>query len=343
MAFEYNIDNRSLVGQVTKNNKKWFVGLYIRLSKEDGDKIESNSVINQRSMLTDYVSENIDFNLVDTFIDDGYTGTNFNRPAFIRMIEQIKSKNINCVVVKDLSRFGRDYIGVGKYLEQLLPFLNCRFISILDNLDSVERPNEISSVFVRFKHIMNDHYSNEISLKIRNVFDAQRREGKLVSAFAPYGYSKNPNDCHKLIIDDEVAGVVRDIFQWRLDGNSAEVISKKLNDLGILSPGLYRKKKGYYKNHNMNCGSLWRPNTVRKILKNMVYIGTLQQKKKTTRNYKDRNPIYLDTNNYITVKNTHDPIIDNWIFNKIQEMNKYRTRRVIGSNFVYLFTGFYWY
>lgn len=318
----------------------WNTGLYIRLSQEDSNKTESDSVINQRSMLTTFINDNASLKLIDAYIDDGFTGTDFNRPAFTKMIKDIKDNKINCVIVKDLSRFGRDYIGVGNYLEQLFPFLNCRFISILDNLDSMERPNEISSVFVRFKHIMNDHYSKEISLKTRAVCDMYRREGKFMCAFAPYGYKKHPENKHKLIFDEEAADVVKSIFKWRIDGFGITGLSKKLNRLGILSPGLYRKEKGIYKNHNTSCGTLWHPNTVKRILRNIIYTGTLKQKKSTTRNHKDKRVIQIKDDEQITVHNTHDAIVSLEDFNTIQKLFSKSITTSGNTEQLHLFSGF---
>ncbi len=335
---KYYTNNKSIV---TKEDKTiWKTALYIRLSRDDSDKVESDSVVNQRNLLTDYINENIEFKLTNTYIDDGYTGTNFNRPRFNEMINDIQTGKINCVIVKDLSRFGRDYIGAGKYLEQLLPALECRFISILDALDSFERPNEISSVFVQFKNIMNDHYSSEISQKLRCYYDIQRKKGKLVSAFAPYGYIKDPKDHSHLIIDNEVADVVRNIFYWALSGMGSVRISQKLNDFGILPPGLYRKEKGVYKSYNMNCGLLWRPNSVRTILNNKVYMGVLEQKKYTTRNHKDRKRIYLDDKERIKVLNTHEPIVDEKTFCDVENSFKKCVRTSPNEDKLYVFTGF---
>ncbi len=325
---------------LNKADTTFRTALYIRLSREDGDKIESDSVTNQRNLLTNYANEKADFEIIDTYIDDGYTGTNFDRPGFNRMLEDIKSGKVNCVIVKDLSRFGRDYIQAGNYLEQLFPFLKCRFISILDNLDSFERPNEIGSVFVRFKHIMNDHYSSEISKKLRYVYDKQRKEGKLVSSFAPYGYKKDPEDKHHLIIDDEVADIVRNIYSWYLQGMGVIRIAQNLNSIGIIPPGVYRREKGLYKSNHSNCGSLWRPNAIRHILSSKVYIGVLEQKKYTTRNYKDRIKKITPERKRFFVSDTHEPIIDKIIFGKVQENYKKCIRTSPNQDRVYLFSGF---
>lgn len=334
--FDTSIINNTIVTNISLFN----TGLYIRLSREDNDKAESNSVINQRNLLIEYANNQLDLKLVETYIDDGYTGTNFNRPGFIRMFEDIKSGKINCLIVKDLSRFGRNYLDVGNYLEQLFPFFKCRFISVLDNLDSHKRPNEISSVFVQFKNLMNDHYSSEISQKLRYLFDAQRRDGKLVSSYASYGYRKDPNDKHQLIIDDEAAEVVKNIFQWFLSGMSVVRISQKLNSLKIMPPSIYRKEKGYYNIRNINNNSIWHPFTIKKILVNIVYIGILDQKKSTTRNHKDRKIYKLDKKDRIIVPNTHEAIIDKITFYEIQKRFSMNTRTSPNEKKLQLFTGF---
>ncbi len=323
-----------------KSDTRFRTALYIRLSREDGDKIESDSVTNQRNLLTNYANEKADYKIIDTYIDEGYTGTNFDRPAFNRMLEDIKTGKVNCVIVKDLSRFGRDYIQAGNYLEQLFPFLKCRFISILDNLDSFERPNEIGSVFVRFKHIMNDHYSSEISLKLRHVFDAQRKEGKLVSVYAPYGYKKDLEDNHHLVIDEDVADNVRNIYSWCLSGMGVIRIAQKLNTLKISPPNLYKKEIGVFKTFHSRCGYLWRPDTVRNILSNKVYMGDLEQKKHTTLNYKEREIIYLYDEDRILVKNTHEPIIARQTFNEVRMRFEKCTRTSPNEDKLYLFSGF---
>ncbi len=315
------------------STQQYAVGLYIRISREDGDKAESDSVTNQRGLLSNYVNDKPDMMISNTYIDDGYTGTNFNRPSFKRMLSDIKSGKINCVIVKDLSRLGRDYIQAGNYLEQLFPFLNCRFISILDNLDSFERPDEMKGIFVRFKHIMNDYYSSEISRKVRRAFDEQRKEGKLVSAFAPYGYIKDPNDIHKLIVDEEAAKIVKQIYDWCLEGMGVIKISQRLNNLEILAPRQYM-------NHKCSSALKWGPSTVRRILSNKAYIGMLEQKKRTTLDHKNREIIYVPENQRIIVEGTHEPIISKNIFNKVQRNFQRCTRTSPDKDKLYLFSGF---
>ncbi len=178
----------------------------------------------------------------------------------------------------------------------------------------------MNSIFVRFKHIMNDYYSSEISKKVRIAFDDQRKEGKLVSAFAPYGYKKDPDDIHHLIIDSDVVHIVSNIFDWYISGMGVIRIAQRLNDLKILSPGMYRRKRGIYKSNHSRCGELWRPQTITKMLKNKTYIGCMDQKRHTTLDYKNRKKIYLKEDERILVKNTHQAIIEKETFEKVQSI-----------------------
>ena len=186
-------------------NKNWTAALYVRLSVEDGDKGESNSVINQKQLLSDYISENNDFNFYDYYVDDGYSGTDFDRPAFKRLLDDMKNKKFNTIIVKDLSRLGRNYIEVGNYIEQIFPLFNIRFIAINDNIDSYGDPTSVNNVIVPFKNLINDEYCRDISNKIRSVLTMKKRRGEYVAAFTPYGYIKDPKDNHHLIIDEEAA------------------------------------------------------------------------------------------------------------------------------------------
>lgn len=279
--------------------------------------------------------------MCDVFIDDGYTGTNYKRPGFIRMMSAIENDEANCIIVKDLSRFGRNYIETGRYLEEVLPQYNCRFISILDNLDSYENPQAISGIFVQFKNIMNDHYSSQISQSMRYAYDEMRKQGKLVSANAPFGYIKDPLDRHHLVIDREAAEIIRNIYNWKLSGMGVTKIAQKLNSLGVLSITRYFKEKGIYKNTSSTRGSLWDPTSVRRILNNKVYMGMLEQKKYTFRSHKDKKKRFLDEKDRIVVYNTHEPIIDTKLFYSIQkQFNKdYKTITAPNEQMVHKFSG----
>ena len=226
-------------------NKIWQAALYLRLSREDGDKEESDSVVNQKELLNQFISLEPDIVVYDVYVDDGWSGTNFERPDFIRMMQDMKEGKVNCVIVKDLSRFGRNYIDVGQYIEKIFPLLDIRFISVTDNLDSVKNPQTMNTIMVPFKNLINDEYCRDISNKVRSSLDMKRKQGKHIGSFACYGYQKDPEDHNHLVIDEEAAEVVRDIFQWYISGMSILSISQKLNAMGVPNPSCYNKIHGF--------------------------------------------------------------------------------------------------
>ena len=262
-------------------NKIWQAALYLRLSREDGDKEESDSVVNQKELLNQFISLEPDIVVYDVYVDDGWSGTNFERPDFIRMMQDMKEGKVNCVIVKDLSRFGRNYIDVGQYIEKIFPLLDIRFISVTDNLDSVKNPQTMNTIMVPFKNLINDEYCRDISNKVRSSLDMKRKQGKHIGSFACYGYQKDPEDHNHLVIDEEAAEVVRDIFQWYISGMSILSISQKLNAMGVPNPSCYKKIHGLkYKNRYENIGmGKWPDSSVRRILGNQMYIGNLVQGK----------------------------------------------------------------
>ena len=199
------------------SGKIWNTALYIRLSREDGDKMESESVKSQREMLRNFLLKNPDLKLYDEYIDDGYTGTNFNRDSFERMFNDIRANKVDCVIVKDLSRLGRNHIETSKYIEIVFPMLKVRFIAINDQIDSFLNPQSINNVIVPFKNLLNDEYCRDISMKIRSSLTIKRENGQYIGSFACYGYIKDPNDKHKLIVDEEAADNVRMIYKMFLE------------------------------------------------------------------------------------------------------------------------------
>ena len=212
----------------TLNSESMYkAALYIRLSVEDGDKAESNSVTNQRMLLTEFLKENPDIELYDYYIDDGYSGTDFSRPSFERLLEDLYSKRFNTVIVKDLSRLGRNYIEVGNYIEKVFPLFNIRFIAINDQIDSIKNPESVNSVIVPFKNLINDEYCRDISNKIKAVLNVKMKKGEYVGAYAPYGYIKDPEDIHHLIVDEDAAKVVKMIFDLTLNGYGKLIVEVK--------------------------------------------------------------------------------------------------------------------
>lgn len=302
----------------------WKAGLYLRLSQKDGD-TESDSIGNQKEIALGYLEKEQDIILKRIYIDDGFSGLNFDRPDFQEMMEDLRQGAINCVLVKDLSRFGRDYLGVGQYLEREFPLLDVRFISILDHLDSYRRPDDMGNVLVPIKSIMNEEYCRDISRKIRSVLTTKRKNGEFIGNYAPYGYKKKPKNKHQLIIDEKVAWVVQKIFDLFVEGMPLMQISKTLNAEGIKTPSQYKVEQGFenFGKHSSNgkmCGKSWSITSIRRILTDEVYIGNLVQGQYKNKSYKLQKLTPVDKESWITVKNTHEPIIDQHIFNLAQDI-----------------------
>jgi DNA invertase Pin-like site-specific DNA recombinase/DnaJ-domain-containing protein 1 len=313
------------------------VAIYLRLSKEDGDlsfstngKAESDSINNQRDLILGYLAKHPEMEIIEEYKDDGKTGTNFDRAEFQRMLDDLKTGKVNCVIVKDLSRFGRDYIDCGYYIDKLFPELGIRFISINDNYDS-SNASSSDNLVVPFKNLMNDSYSRDISMKVRSNFDAKRKRGDFISNFAPYGYVKSEDNKNQLVIDEYAAEIVRDIFKWKIDGLSPAMIAQQLNDMGILSPMEYKRSCGI--NFPIPDGSQpgWNHITVRRILQNEVYVGILAQGKRTTPNYKTKKFVYKSEDEWTRVEGTHTPIISRRDFELVQELLKEDTRACNGT------------
>ena len=226
------------------NTKIYNADLYLRLSKEDGDKEESDSITNQKELIFDYLKSMEDIKIHEVRVDDGYSGVNFNRPAFQQMLEDIKAGKVDCVITKDLSRFGRNHIEVGKYLEKIFPYLGVRFIAINDNYDSARSDTQTDNIIIPFKNLINDAYCRDISIKIRSNLEVKRKKGDFVGAFAPYGYRKSEADKNRLEIDEEAAENVRRIFRMYLQGSSAYKIAEVLNGEDVLTPMDYKKERG---------------------------------------------------------------------------------------------------
>lgn len=271
----------------------------------------------QRAISERFLGDHAEIRTHDFCIDDGWSGTDFERPSFRRMLSDITSKKINCVVVKDLSRFGRNYVDAGKYLETVFPLFKVRFIAVNDFIDSIANPQSMNNVIVPFKNIMNDEYCRDISIKVRSALDVRRKQGKFIGSFAAYGYQKDKSDHNKLVIDEEAARTVRIIFQKLLEGYSILAIARELNEQEIPNPSAYKAQKGLSRNTK---GELWVDSTVRRILTSEVYIGNLIQKKNEIVSYKIHLAKTVDVRNRIVVENTHEPIISHEEFEKVQSL-----------------------
>ena len=258
--------------------KTWKVGKYIRLSRDDGNS-ESESITNQRKILNEHIPDFFedDYDIIDEYIDDGRTGTSDDtRPDFLRLIEDVKRGRINCIITKNLSRAFRNSANQGKFLEEFIPLYNTRFISLYEpRIDTFLNPEIVHSLEVSITGFINEQYAYKTSMDIRRTFDMKRKKGEFIGAFAPYGYKKNPENKNALIIDEEAAEVVREIFHWFVnEGMSKYGITRRLNELGVLNPAAYKRKKGlnYANPQKMLNDGLWSEKTVATILANEVYI-----------------------------------------------------------------------
>lgn len=320
---------------------KWKIAMYLRLSKEDGDKDESDSISSQRALVSDYVRRNIkNGEIIGEFVDDGYTGTNFKRPRFKEMIDLADKGEVNCIIVKDLSRFGRDYIGVGEYLEKYFPLKDIRFIAINDGYDT-ESATSNDDFIMPIKNIFNAQYSKDISKKVKSSFRSLQSEGKFVGAFACYGYIKDPKDRHKILIDEPAAQVVQEIFSLYNRGMGKISIARKLNDKNVPCPSEYKRLNGmnYTNGQRTELTKYWTYSTINNILKNEIYIGNMVQNKsirKTVRGKARKN----DEDNWIVIEGTHEPVIILKDWNIAQELLKRNTRQIDFEQNVGLFAGY---
>ncbi|WP_130838195.1 recombinase family protein [Lachnoclostridium sp. Marseille-P6806] len=305
------------------------VAMYLRLSQDDEKydkdfKAESNSISNQRLQIQDYIDKNEEMELAKEYVDDGYSGINFERPAFKEMMEDVITGSINCIVVKDLSRFGRDYIDSGRYLQRVFPSLDIRFIALNDNYDSFTASETEKNLVIPFKNFINDNYCRDTSAKVRSVCKVKRKQGQFISNYAPYGYEKDKEDKHKIVIDKEVEYVVRKIFSMKLEGYSSYSIAKHLNDNGIPSPMEHKKTKGirYKTGFSTKAVAKWDTPAVNRILINEIYIGTLQQGKREKINYKLDKVVSKDKSDWIEIEDNHEAIIDPHDFEIVQKLLK---------------------
>lgn len=332
------------MGNIQKVKKIYRAAIYVRLSKEDGDvadagKKESNSISNQKSLIRDFLKDKEDIEIVSERVDDGYSGSNFERPQFQLMMDDIKKGIVDCVVVKDLSRFGREYIDSGKYIERIFPALGVRFIAINDHIDSLDDGRD--DIVVPFKNLMNDAYCRDISIKIRSHLEVKRKNGDYIGAFTPYGYLKDENDKNRLIPDTYAAGIVKEIFRMKIGGMSQSAIAAYLNDHGVLSPMEYKHSLGIriqdnFKTHEQ---AEWSAMSVRRILENEVYLGTLVQGKHTTPNHKVKKLIDKPKEEWIRIERNHTPIIGERDFLLVQKLLGMDTRTSPYEKEVYVLSG----
>lgn len=316
----------------------WRAALYTRLSREDDDKIESDSIANQKKFLEDFIAGADDLQYVDLYADDGYTGTNFERPDFKRLLSDIESGKINCVVVKDLSRFGRNYVAAGFYLEQWFPEHGVRFIAVNDLTDSSSGGYDM---LLPVKNVFNEHYARDISRKVRSSFIAKQRRGEFVGAFASYGYRKDPENHNKLVIDPIAADVVKRIFSMFESGNGKIKIAKTLNAEGIPCPSEYKKLNGerYTNGQKLKGTTYWTYSTIHRILHNQMYAGNMEQGR-TPRQSMHGKAKKADPSQWITVEGTHEAIISKEQWERVQSLLQRDTKNLNFNENISPFAGF---
>lgn len=303
---------------VTLDNAKYLVGAYVRLSVENSGSNTEDTIENQKAAIQLYLQAQKNMKLVGFYCDNGETGTDFDRPSFERLMADVKVGNVNCIVVKDLSRFGRNYLEAGAYLEKVFPQMNIRFISIQEHFDTLNSDGS-NDCIVPLKNILNDYYAKDISMKSGSALRVKQQRGEFIGNWASYGYIKDPSDKHKLIVDEEAAETVRKIFNWRLQGLGYNAIIKKLTHQQIPSPSTYRLEKGFVKNENYKTVP-WRPNTIKIILSNQVYLGHIVQGKKRGLHYLGQAQRKVLPDEWIIVKNMHEPIVDQDTFDMVQKL-----------------------
>ncbi len=322
---------------------KYKAALYIRLSNEDEDKdsAESNSVINQRMILKNFCDNTQDIEIYDYYVDDGYSGVNFNRPNFLRMETDIKAKNVNCVIVKDLSRLGRNYVDVGKYIDREFPANNVRFIAINDGIDRKGKTNDFELI-TPIKSLFNENYSRDISKKVTSAFRIKELQGQFIGAFASYGYQKDPKNKNHLIIDPIASQVVQEIFKLFLDGTSKSKIAKTLNQEKIPCPSEYKMQCGlnYNNGQRLELTKYWTYPTIHNILKNEIYTGTMVQHKNIRSDFSNKKSTITGKENWIKVKKTHEAIITEDTFEKVQILMHKDTRQIDFQKHIHKFAGF---
>jgi DNA invertase Pin-like site-specific DNA recombinase len=342
------VANRQNIVKTTPKIKVWLVAFYIRLSREDKrGKDESESITNQRLILTDFLEQQEDgdeYVFVDEYVDDGVSGTtDEERENFQRLLTDIQKGKVNCVIVKNLARSFRNNGDQSYYLGDWFPRNNVRFISLYQQpVDTYKDPQNAQNIAVPVQGVLNEEHARGTSESIRRTFDKKREKGLHIGSFAAYGYMKDPEDKNALVMDEEAAETVKSIFAWFLEGMSKNAIVRKLNDSGILCPVAYKKSKGMkYKNPHADSGNpLWSAITVGSILKNRIYVGDMVQGRYRIKSYKIHVQEAVPEDEWFIVENTHEPIISRADFAKVQEFLKKDTRTAPNQNSPYLFGGF---
>ena len=299
------------------NSYIYNVAVYVRLSIEDKYyKNGTDSLSTQEEMALEYLKDKADMKLYKVYSDNGETGSNFERQGFQDMMYDVYNGKVNCIIVKDLSRFGREYIEMGDYLEKIFPLIGVRFIAINDHYDNNVTSFDIS---VPIKNIINTLYAKDLSKKSAAALRIKQQNGEFIGTYAAYGYMKSKEDKHKIVVDEETAPVVKMIFEWKAQGFSYASIGRKLYDMGVMPPCRYRYDKGILKGKRYSEIVFWSQRTLKTILENEVYIGNMVQGRRKSRFFEGMNEVKVDKQDWSVVKNTHEPIISQELFDKVQK------------------------
>lgn len=328
------------------SDQRYYAGAYKRLSREEetaalGARNESNSISNQRDLIRKFTESHPEIEIIKEYADDGFSGVDFERPAFLQMFEDIKAGIINCVIVKDLSRFGRNYIEVGKYLEEIFPVYGVRFIAISENYDSAFTHGGNEQLVIPFMNLVNDAYCRDISIKTRTSLEMKQQKGEYVGSFAPYGYIKAPQDNHCFLVDEAAAAVVKRIFEMTIGGMSNGKVADLLNQEGVPSPAEYKRLCGekFICHFQQNRKAMWSALMIRRILENRVYLGVMEQGKTYSINYKVKTRRNREPQQWYCVENRHIPIVERDTFELVQKILANDLRTSPGEENVYMFSG----
>ena len=318
--------------KISKNSTiaNWLVGVYTRRSFDDNEDKESNTITNQKEMINSFISKETNMTIVDYYIDDGYSGTTFDRPGFQEMMKDIVDGRINTIIVKDLSRLGRNSLEVGKYIEDIFPIYNIRIIAINDSIDSFKKPDSINDLIVPIKNLINESYARDISKKVTSAYFTMASNGKYVAGTSPYGYTFDEKDKHHLVIDPDEVETVKLIFNMASTGDGRVAITKYLNDNNILCRKEIQRRKKYKLSLEPTEETIkykWSTSTIGRMLTSEIYIGNLTQLKTKRESFKNHKVLSVARDDWIRCENTHEPIITKTQFNKIQELIKVNTKR----------------
>lgn len=322
----------------------YHAAVYLRLSRDDESgegSIESNSIRAQRDMIQSYIRGRDDMDIYDIYVDDGWSGANFDRPSFKRMMGDIEAGHVNCVIVKDLSRFGRDYIEAGRLLQKTFPAFSVRFIALNDSFDSLTADFNEKVLVLPIKNFVNDAYCSDISQKVRSNQQVKREKGEFIGAFAVYGYQKDSGNRNHLLADDYAAEVVKKIFAWKIEGFSNLAIAEKLNQMGILSPMEYKKMNGekFSTGFAVRSRSRWSAVAVKRILTNELYTGTMVQGKREKASHKVKRSVEKPEEEWVRVANTHEALVSKEDFSLVQKLLAVDTRASAGTTKSHMFAG----